>query len=137
MNGHWHSPHDPAGLPDATARVEALLRADARRETRLEDAGFSERVLAQIPPRRTTAPWARALAVPGMFVAIAVALVATGFRLPDLAGLTEPRDLPLLVQALWPCLVLCGALTIGAILTFGEDGWPEFFDFARQRRIRD
>jgi len=137
MNGHWHPPHDASGLPDAAARVEALLRADARRETRLEDAGFSERVLAQIPPRRSTAPWAWALPVLGMFAATAVTLVASGFRLPGLAGLAWPRDLPLLVQALWPCLVLSGALMIGAILTFGEDGWPGLPDLARYRGIRD
>ncbi len=135
MNGHWHSHHD--SLPDGAARVEALLRADARRDPRLDDAGFSERVIAHIPPRRTAAPWVRTLPVLGMFAAIGVALVATGFRLPDLAGLTGLQGLPMLVQALWPCLVLCGALTIGAILTFGEDGWPELSDFARHRRVRD
>jgi len=136
MNGHWHPPHDSSDLPDAAASVEALLRADARRDPWPADAGFSERVIAHIPPRRAAAPWARALPVLGMFAAIAVALVATGFRLPDLAGLTGPQDLPKLVQALWSCLVLCGALTIGAILTFGEDGWPELSDFARRRRVR-
>ncbi len=137
MNGHWHSQHDSSDLPNGAARVEALLRADARRDPQLADAGFSERVTAHIPPRRTAAPWVRTLPVLGMFAAIAVALVASGFRLPGLAGLAWPRDLPLLVQALWPCLVLCGALTIGAILTFGEDGWPEMSDFARHRRVRD
>ena len=136
MNGHWHSRHDSSDLSNGAARVEALLRADARRDPRLDDAGFSERVIAHIPPRRTAAPWVRTLPVLGMFAAIGVALVATGFRLPDLAGLTGPQDLPMLVQALWPCLVLCGALTIGAILTFGEDGWPELSDFARHRRVR-
>ena len=136
MNGHWHSPHDFSDLPDGAARIVALLHADARRDPQLADAGFSERVIAHIPPRRTAAPWVRTLPVLGMFAAIAVALVATGFRLPDLADLTGPQDLPMLVQALWPCLVLCGALTIGAILTFGEDGWPELLDLARYRRVR-
>jgi hypothetical protein len=136
MNGHWHPPHDSSGLPDASARVEALLRADARRDPWPADAGFSERVIAHIPPRRTATPWVRALPVFGMFAAIAVALVATGFRLPGLAGLAMPRDLPLVVQALWPSLVLCGALTIGAVLTFGEDDWPGLPDPVRHRRTR-
>ncbi|MDE1898799.1 MAG: hypothetical protein KGI40_01405 [Xanthomonadaceae bacterium] len=136
MNGHWNSPHDASGLPDAAARVEALLRADARRDPWPADAGFSERVIAHIAPR-VAAPWTRALTVLGMFMVIAAALVATGFRLPALAGLAMPRDLPLLVQALGPCLVLCGALTIGAVLTFGDDGWPQLPDLAGHRRTRD
>ena len=136
MNGHWHPPHDASGLPDASARVEDLLRADARRDPWPADAGFSERVIARIAPRIAT-PWARALPVLGMFMVIAVALVATGFRLPGLAGLAMPRDLPQAVQALWPSLVLCGALTIGAVLTFGEDGWPGFSESTRYRRTRD
>lgn len=137
MNGSRHSNPEFSDAPDA-ARVEALLRADARRDPRLADAGFSERVLAHIASRRrTAAPWARALPVLGMFAAIAVALVATSFRLPGLTGLAGPQDLPLLARALWPCLVLCGALTIGAVLTFGEDGWPGFPDLAPHRRIRD
>ncbi len=135
MNDHRHPPHDSFGLPDASARVEALLRADARREPWPEDTGFSERVIARIAPRIAT-PWARVLPVLGMFMVIAVALVATGFRLPGLAGLAMPRDLPLLVQALSPCLVLCGALTIGAVLTFGEDDWPGLPDLVRHRRTR-
>jgi hypothetical protein len=34
------------------ARLEALLRADAAREAYIEDAGFTARLMAQLPPPR-------------------------------------------------------------------------------------
>jgi hypothetical protein len=50
------NPHIPTEAPDLDplddARLEALLRADAASEGYIEDAGFTARVLTQLPPPR-------------------------------------------------------------------------------------
>jgi hypothetical protein len=42
----------PSFDPLDDARLEALLRADAARDSYIEDAGFTARLMAQLPPPR-------------------------------------------------------------------------------------
>ena len=60
------------GGPD-DARLERLLRADAAREPYIEDAGFTARLIAQLPPPRPQRSYSWLGPVLGGFAAAGVA----------------------------------------------------------------
>jgi hypothetical protein len=102
--------------PDEEARLESLLRNAA---PKLLDDGFSARVMAVLPPARTTAsfPWQRAgLCIGGALVGGAVVAFALGKQGPSATSAEIASALQNLGTALAPLDQSTVALGVGMVL---------------------
>lgn len=80
------------------SHLEALLREDFEV---LPDGGFTERVMASLPPRAASSRWRRhlVLGAAALLAALVGGFVLSGLKVPQLGPLLGEGSLHLLVQA--------------------------------------
>ena len=122
-----HLANNPS-MPDTTnlrgfESIEALLRADAKRQQPIDDDGFTARVMVCLFIQHAESPWRWAL--PNLIVVLGVMTVLlTGTLMQGLEQhLLTGSVLALPIGIAWPSLVAAAAVSLGVYFSM-DVPWP-------------